>query len=257
MWINNKVIGVTRCLPLIKHNGMKHVPFTHEMCHPKTVFNCFSKQTCLTTGLSTKFRGQANHLVGSSAIPEIYFATSRGLVVVSNHGGNEWARGKAYMYIYIYVYICIYIYIFMYIYIYIHCEWMLTWFICQPQMAEHNHNKRLPLATGRTRATGPNGCRWGIIHTPLADDMVPCHRWQNNQEALCALEHAVAPLQLVPSSLCFWLAAPLQAGAISSWSNFVQWPRGMSHQAPLVRRSLTTSSAASFYFGPLISYPAQ
>ena len=36
---------------------------------------------------------------------------------------------------------------------------MLTWFICQPQMAEHNHNKRLPLATGRTRATGPNGCR--------------------------------------------------------------------------------------------------
>jgi hypothetical protein len=110
MWINNKVIGVTRCLPLIKHNGMKHVPFTHEMCHPKTVFNCFSKQTCLTTGLSTKFRGQANHLVGSSAIPEIYFATSRGLVVVSNHGGNEWARGKAYICIYIYVYICIYIY---------------------------------------------------------------------------------------------------------------------------------------------------
>ena len=108
-----------------------------------------------------------------------------------------------------------------------------------------------------TRAAGPNGCRWGIIHTPLADDMVPCHRWQNNQEALCALEHAVAPLQLVPSSLCFWLAAPLQAGAISSWSNLVQWPRGMSHQAPLVRRSLTTSSAASFYFGPLISYPAQ
>ena len=84
------------------------------------------------------------------------------------------------------------------------------------QMAEHNHNKRLPLATGRTRATGPNGCRWGIIHTPLADDIVPCHRWQHNQEDTCALEHAVAPLQLVPSSLCFWLAAPLQAGAISS-----------------------------------------
>ena len=31
--------------------------------------------------------------------------------------------------------------------IYIICEWMLTWFICQPQVAEHNHNKRLPLAT--------------------------------------------------------------------------------------------------------------
>ena len=110
-------------------------------------------------------------------------------------------------------------------YTYLHCEWMLTWFICQPRW----------LSTTTTKV-----CLWPL-HAPEQRALMaaaeglftpPSPMTWSHQEALCALEHAVAPLQLVPSSLCF-------------------------HQAPLVRRSLTTSSAASFYFGPLISYPAQ
>ena len=69
--------------------------------------------------------------------------------------------------------------------------------------------RRLPLATGCTRATGPNGCCWGITHTPLACGIVLSHRWQRNQESLCTSEQWL-PSSLVLSSFIFSKPCSLQ-----------------------------------------------
>ena len=137
--------------------------------------------------------------------------------------------------------------------------WMDATMVCLPTPSSWAWSQnRPPLAAGRTRATGPDGYCWGITHTPLAGDVVRSMTpsVQTQQEALCILEHAVAPLQLGAVKLVFLTCSPppswchqlmIQPGSVAE---------GYEPPSPLVRRSLTKSSAA-FFLWPLVSNPTQ